>query len=147
MPGPTGKPDSPTFSLSAASFQVAEHTNSPRDFIVHLLLTCRIPDASLVFACPALLVADLGWNNIDFLPSHIASPQLVSLNLSNNRLCNLQSTLTSLSQLSALRILLLKVCSQLLHRFCELLPMRFSCGKIRLRRLHFRQLTAGVGPN
>lgn len=56
-------------------------------------------------------MADLAWNKIQQIPASIASSQLVSLNLSNNRLCNLQVTLLNLSQLPALRILLLKVCT------------------------------------
>ena len=147
MPGPTGKPDSPTLSLSAPSFQVARHTNLVRNFTILLLLTCRIADASLVFACPALLVADLGWNIIEFLPSHIASPQLVSLNLSNNRLCNLQSTLSSLGQLPALRILLLKVCSRYhtdLAGCCACAQK--ICGSITLRSTS-KSCQLRLGPN
>lgn len=69
----------------------------------------RICDVCTIFSCKRLLLADLAWNHIMYLPSMVPSCSLVALNLSYNRLCDLTSTVTALSRLPALMFLRLKV--------------------------------------
>jgi len=70
---------------------------------------CRLNQTGDLCVCKHLLLADLAWNDIHVLPDTLPT-SLVSLNLSHNSLCNLASTLTTLTPLVKLRDLHLKVC-------------------------------------
>ncbi|DBA88156.1 TPA: Leucine-rich repeat-containing protein 43 [Trebouxia sp. C0005] len=67
----------------------------------------RLNRISDLCRCSHLLLADLAWNNIHVIPD-VLPTSLVSLNLSHNSLCNLASTLTTLTPLVKLRDLHLK---------------------------------------